>query len=242
MIGSPFAFGRENGIQLRDGGRILCHKVRPRDVERIRLVHVLVEGDHTHLVLDLRQGEVRIPDRPRVDDAPGEGDGSVRRRQWCRRDVAPGKAGLVERRNEQVVRTRALAERDALALEVGERFDRGVRRHDDRLGVAVRRHRRHVRDLGRAGLCEDRRRVADETEIDAADIDRLEQRRPELKVDPLHLDAERLERVLDGVTLADGRKQAALLRADANLGRLVFGVGRRDRKCGQCQRGCKDGA
>jgi hypothetical protein len=61
-----------------------------------------------------------------------------------------------------------------------------------------------------------------EAEVDGADIDGLEQRRTELEIDPLDLDAERLEGVLDRAALPHSRKEPALLRADADFDRLVL--------------------
>ncbi len=122
------------------------------------------------------------------------------------------------------MRARSLAEGDALAFEIGQRVNRRILRHDNRLGVAVRFHRGDVAYLGAAGLREDRRGVADIAEIDAADIDGLQQRRTELEIDPLDLDAERLEGVFERLALAHRREEAALLRADADFRRLVLGA------------------
>src|SRR6478752_1434370 len=125
------------------------------------------------------------------------------------------------------MRARTLAERHTLALQISQRLDRRILRHDDRLGVAVRFHRGSVADPGAAGLREARRGVADIAEVDTPDIDGLEQRRPELEVDPLDLDAERLEGILQRLALAHRREEPALLRADADFGGLVFSARRR---------------
>ncbi|MGY3471215.1 hypothetical protein ACVW0I_008086 [Bradyrhizobium sp. LM6.11] len=101
--------------------------------------------------------------------------------------------------------------------------------------VAVGLHGRDIADPGAAGLREDRRRIADKAEIDAPDIDGLQQRRAELEVDPLDLDAERLEGAFERLTLANRREEAALLRTDADFDRLVLsaclcGQGGREQK------------
>src|SRR6202011_6219067 len=86
----------------------------------------------------------------------------------------------------------------------------------DRLRAAILPHRGRIANPGIRRLREDRGRIADIAEVDAADIDRLQQRRPELEIDPLNVDAERLEGVFDRMTLPYRRKETAFLRADAD--------------------------
>src|SRR3954470_17487999 len=133
------------------------------------------------------------------------------------------------------MRTGSLAEGDTLAFEIGDRLDRRVLRNDDRLVVAVRFDGGHVSYPRAAGLRENRRGIADEAEVDGADIDGFEQRRTELKIHPLDLDAERLEDVLDRVALPHSRKESALLRADADFSWLVLCL----HMCGQYGKRCE---
>ena len=49
------------------------------------------------VLLGLADREERIPDRPGVDAALGEGGARIRRRQVDRRDVGVGEAGLLQR-------------------------------------------------------------------------------------------------------------------------------------------------
>src|ERR1700722_18342892 len=96
--------------------------------------------------------------------------------------------------------------------------------------MAIRLHRRGIADPGARGLREDRRRIADIPEIDAADVDCLQQRRPELEIDPFDLDTLRSECILQLMTLPYRRKETALLRAYADFLRRRFGVCMR-RRC-----------
>ena len=140
------------------------------------------------------------------------------------------------------MRAGSLAEGNAFSPEVGERPDRRVLGNDDRLIVAVRFDRRDIADRGAAGLREDRRGIADKAEIDAAGVDRLEQRRAELEIDPFDVDAERPESILNRMTLPDGGKKSTLLGADPDLGRFVFRPCRDGRQRCQQQRAGENGA
>src|SRR4051794_28052623 len=130
---------------------------------------------------------------------------------------------------------RSLAEGDTLAFEVGDRLDRRVLGNDDRLIVAVRFDGGHVSYPRATGLRENRRGIADEAEVDSADIEGLEQRRTELEIHPLDLDAEWLEDVLDRVALPHRRKESALLRADADFSWLVLCLHTCWQYCKRCE-------
>ena len=195
-------------------------------------MYVLVEDDHARMIRRLGKRGMGIPDRPGVDRALHECRGRIRRRERRGRDVVPGKPRLLKSGDQQIVGARSLAKGDALALEIPQRLDRGILRDNDRLGISFRFDRCDVANPGAAGLSEDRRRIADIAEVDGADIDCLEQRWTELEVDPLDVDAERLECILDRMALPHRWKEATLLRADASFGRLVLCLrGRYRRSC-----------
>src|ERR1700720_996009 len=105
------------------------------------------------------------------------------------------------------MRTRSLAEGDAFSLEIGERLNRRIFRDNDRLGIAFLLDRGGVANPGPPRLREDRPGVPDIAEVDAADVDGLQQRRPELEIDPLDIDSFRLEDVFDGMPLAHRWKE-----------------------------------
>jgi len=90
-------------------------------------------------------------------------------------------------------------------------------------GCSLLLDRGDVADPGIGRLGEDRRRISDIAKVDAANIDGFEQRRTKLEIDPLDVDAERLEDILHRVPRLHRRKETALLRADPNLfrGRLA---------------------
>src|SRR5580698_781434 len=125
------------------------------------------------------------------------------------------------------MRAGSLAEGDALAFEIRQRLDRRVPRNNDRLRIAIRLDGGDVSNSGASRLRENRRSIADIAEVDATGVDCLKQRRSDLKIDPLDLDAKRLECIFDRMALPYRRKEAALLRADAYFGRLVLGLRRR---------------
>src|SRR6185295_5912140 len=126
----PPSLRGKDGVELRYQRRMLVHEVRSRDIERIGLVHVLVENDDPRILLQLGERQVGIPDRPRIDRALEEGCRRIGRRERRRRNIAIGKAGLLQRRDQQIMRARSLAEGDTLAFEVGDRLDRRVLGND----------------------------------------------------------------------------------------------------------------
>src|SRR4029453_6148613 len=76
---------------------------------------------------------------------------------------------------------------DALALQVGNAANAGICGNENALPIGNPRSR-DINDIGVRSLCEDRRRIADGTQIDAADAHRFQQRRPRRELDPLDAD------------------------------------------------------
>ena len=138
------------------------------------------------------------------------------------------------------MRARSFAKRHALALEIGDALDRRVLWHEDRLVPALRPDGCDIANPGPTGLRKNRRRVPDETKVNASDIDCLKQRRTELEINPLDLDAKRLERVLNATPLTDSREQTSLLGPDANFGGPFFRLGRRDGKGAEREDACEN--
>jgi hypothetical protein len=101
------------------------------------------------------------------------------------RDVRPLQAALLHAAHDQEVRAGALLEADALALQVGQRADRRIGRHQDRRTGGLGRLEAGVPDVLARGLREDGRRVAGEAEVEAADGQRLEDLRAGRELDPL---------------------------------------------------------
>ena len=129
----------------------------------------------------------------------------------------------------------ALADTDALALEVGDRLDRRGRLDEDRLAVAIGWQCRDIDDVGAGRLAEDRRRVAGPADVDGADIEGLYQRRASGELDPLHGDAR--ERFLDHLLLLGDHRQAGLLIADVELLQLLGRSAERQRSAAAAARG-----
>jgi hypothetical protein len=95
----------------------------------------------------------------------------------------------------------------------------------DPLPKAMRLHSRRVPDPGVGGLSENGRRIADVAEVDTSNIDGLEQRWTKLKINPLDIDAQWLEGVLDCMALPDCReKETTLLSTDADDSGLIFSM------------------
>ncbi len=128
----------------------------------------------------------------------------------------------------EVVCAGGAGEADPLALEVGQALQGRARRHQYGRTGPRRFDRRDIDQLGLRRLGEDRRRIARRAVVDAADIERLEQRRPERELDPLDLDAERLQPLLEHALLLGDQQRAAALVSEAQLARLA-GCGFRGR-------------
>ena len=111
----------------------------------------------------------------------------------------------------------ALGHRDLPALEFGQRLDRRGGRHQDRLRGGGGGLLGDVSDLGACGLREHRHGVGDiSADIDAADVDRLEQRQAAGEFVPGHLDVERRQRLFQlAIGLEQGDQGGGFLIADA---------------------------
>ena len=114
---------------LRGRGRHIDDLLQDRPVafgeiavgdDRTRLVLVISEAltRIRPFCLVLADREIRIPDRPCIDAAIGEGGPGIRRRQIDRRDIGVGQAGLFQRLHDDVMGAGALGEADALALQI----------------------------------------------------------------------------------------------------------------------------
>jgi hypothetical protein len=124
--------------------------------------------------------------------------------------------GVLERAHQQVVDVRALVERDLLPLQIRDRLDGGVLRHQDRLAFRRRRLMRHVEERRARRLSEDRRRFARMAEIDGADIQRFKQRRSRRKLLPLDLVSERTQSLFQPPLALEQNEIAVFLEADAD--------------------------
>jgi hypothetical protein len=134
---------------------------------------------------------------------------------------------------QQIVAAGALGHGDLAALEVGQRFDRRFRRHQDRLRGGRGGFLGDVGEFGARGLREKRHRVGDiRAEIDVVGVDRLQQRQAAGKLMPRHAHAERRQRLLQfAIGLQDRRQRRGLLVADADRVRRLR-AGERDRQDG----------
>ena len=167
-----------------------------RQIELMVGDDALAIGERARAGRRLGRSLERIPDRPGIDRALLEGGAGIGRREERRLDVGIVDAGLLQRLHQQVMDVRALVERDLLALEIGDGLDRAVLGHEDRLARGRGRLMRDIDERRAGGLREDRRRFAGIAEIDGADIDRFEQLRPGGELRPGHLEAERLQLLL----------------------------------------------
>jgi hypothetical protein len=160
--------------------RVFRREVAVGEVKRILRDDALRQGQDAHAGNSLGDGEERIPDRPGVDRAALEGRARIGGWQIDRRELVIADAGLLDRRDGQIVRARCLGEGDLLALELGERLDGRIRRQQDRGAGACGLLGCDIEQVGLGGLGEDRGSVAGRAIVDAADIERFQQRRPEL--------------------------------------------------------------
>ena len=121
-------------------------------------------------------------------------------------------------------------------------FELAVLRHQDRFALRRRRLIGDILDRRARGLREDRRRFAGVAEIDGADIERLEQRRPGRKFRPYHLIAGGLQLAFERALALEQHQLAVFLEADAND--LVLAVGGADRQADDAERqhGARDQA
>ena len=215
----PLRARRRDVDDLLQQCAVLVREVAVGDVERVGLGDVACIDQNAAVLLGLGDREIRIPDRPGIDAAIGEGGAGVRRRQIDRCDVIIGQPGLLQGLDHDVMRAGSLGEADALALEVGNGLDCRVLRHqdarsvDDGLG-------RGIDDRRTRGLGENRRGIADCAVIDAADIHRLHHRRARREFDPFHTDALWLEMIFQGLALPRDNQHAVLLVADTNFLRV----------------------
>lgn len=158
----------------------------------------------------------RIPDHPGIDRALLEGGARIGGRQELGLDVLIGDLSLFERLDQKIMDIRALVQGDLLALEIADRLDRAVLRHQDRLTARRRRLMRHI-DEGRAGgLREDRRRLAGRAEIDGAHIQPLEELRSRRELGPAYAVAQGFERLFERALAFEQDERPIFLDADAD--------------------------
>ncbi|MNP18373.1 hypothetical protein D3C76_1108560 [compost metagenome] len=119
----------------------------------------------------------------------------------------------------------ALVQRDLLALELGDRRNRRILLHQDRLAGRRRRFVGHVEQVGAGGLGEDRRGLAGDTEVDAADVQSFEQLRAAGEFGPLHGDALLRQTLLQRAAGLEQHQGAVFLIADTQGFGLCLGDG-----------------
>ena len=170
-----------------DDLRIALDELLRREIELVFGDDAGAVGERARAGRGFRRGLERIPDHPGIDRAALERRARIGRREEHRLDLGIFDAGFLQRLHQQIVNVGALVQRDLLALEVGDRLDLAVLRHQDRLALRRRRLIGDILDRRARGLREDRRRFAGVAEIDRADIERFEQRRAGRKLRPHHL-------------------------------------------------------
>ena len=159
-----------------------------------------------------------------------EGSAGIRGRQERRLDLRVFDPRLLQGLDQEIVDVGALVERDLLAFEIGDRFQQAVLRHENRLALRRRRLIGDIPDRCTRGLRKNRRRFAGVAEIDGADIERFEQRRPGRKLRPNNLVAGGLQLVLERALALEQHQLAVFLETDAqDLVLPVLAVGSADR-------------
>ena len=226
-------------VRRRDDLGIGPRVVAVAEKERILFGDAPRGGKDTHAGAGFGDREVRIPDRPGVERAAVEGSPRIGRRELHRRDVAPLEPRLLDGGDGEIVGARGAGEAHPLALEIGQGLERRARRQQDGGAGPRSLDRGHIQELGSRGLGEDGRHVAGGAVVDAADIEGFEQGRTERELDPLHLDAQRLQTFLEDALLLGDQQRAAALIAKPQFARLA--AGRRRRGLGD-GRGGQNGA
>jgi len=151
-------------------------KVAVADIKKVGFADLA--GPHQDAAaVRLADGEVRIPNRPSVDAVAGERGGTIRGSQIDRRNVRIGQVRLFKRNQRNIVRAGTLGEADVPALEIRQRVNRRLLLDQYPLSVGDRLPG-DIDDGGVGGLRENRRRISDLTDIDAAGVHRLKHRRP----------------------------------------------------------------
>ena len=185
-------------------------KIAVGEVERIGLGDFMGVDEDPPVLAPLADREIRIPDRPRLDAAVGECRSRIGRRQIDRRDILIGQSGLLQCGDHHIVCAAALGKSDALALQVGNAANAGIGGDENALPVGDPRSR-DIKDIGVRSLREDRRRIADGAEVDAADAHGLQQRRPRRELDPLDAYLPAGEPLLENCLLPRDHQHAGLL-------------------------------
>ncbi len=216
VLFGPFAGRGRHVDDLLQDGAVVLRELAVGDVEGIGLGDFARIDQDAAALLGLTDREIGIPDRPGLDAAIGEGGTGIGRRQIDRGDVGIGEAGLLQRLHHDIVGAGPLGETDTLALQIGDRADRRILRHQDALAVGDGLAR-GIDDRRSGGLGEHRRGIADRAEVDTADVHRLHHRRARGELDPFHVDALRIEMLFQGGLLARDNQHAGLLVADTNF-------------------------
>ena len=113
-------------------------------------------GERARAGRRLRRREERIPNHPGIDGATFEGCACVGRRQIGRLDLRIFHACVFQRANQEEVDVGALIERNLLALEIGQCFERQIFRDEDRFAFRCRWLVGGVDEGNARGLREDR--------------------------------------------------------------------------------------
>ena len=117
------------------------------------------------------------------------------------------------------MRTGALEQRHAFALEFGHGLHRTGRGHQHRFGLALVRLDGEVLQVDPGRLGEDRRDVTNIADVQAAGVKRFDQRRAAEKFGPLHLGAGQ-RRFKKLVLTGEHHADRAFLVANAQRGRF----------------------
>ncbi len=84
----PFRRAGERSDDVAQDDPVIFCKIAIGDEERVCLGDFMRVDENARVLLDLGNGEVRIPDRPGIDRAVGESRAGFRRTEIDRRDVA----------------------------------------------------------------------------------------------------------------------------------------------------------
>src|ERR1700733_2543762 len=235
VLVSPSGRRRDGAIDRGDYLRVLAGEAAVNKKERVLRGNFSIEGQGARFLLQLRDGEERIPNRPGVDRAADEGGGGVRRSEINRSYRGPRKLDAFERGDEQIMCTGRLGDRHFLTLEAGDALDRRSGRNDDRLSVAASGNRCGVEQVLTGRLCEDRRGVTRIAVVDRSSSERLKQRRSKSKLDPSDPHTLRFKPLLKRLLRLHDQECAYLLITDPQFLEGFSG----DRRA--CERRCQRG-
>src|SRR5205823_3532777 len=130
---------------------------------------------------------------------------------------------LFECLDQQVVNIGTLVEGDLLAFEIGNALERAVFGNQNRLALWRRRLMCDIDERRARGLGKYRRRLADRTKINGADIEPLEKLGTGGKLRPLDFVTKWLQRLFDETFSLQQNERSVFLEADPD--HAGFGAG-----------------